>query len=214
MPAKKKVIFGLGSGRCGTASLAYLLNDQEGAWIGHETGPVLPWDVSDLAGIQFRWEQLQHQSHLYSTVGDVGIYYLPYISMLMQSHEQIAFINQNYTLKFIVLQRDKNEVVESFLEKFRRQNNNPLQINKAPGTKADEWDECFPKYEGVSLKNAIEMFYDDYYEESEKMVRVYPDNVRVFSVNNLNTEEGVLQIFNFAGIENPRVTTSIRKNKS
>ena len=89
----KIVVFGMGTDRCGSASLSYLLNEQEGALVGHELGPVLPWDTKDQAGIQFRWEQLQHQSHLYPVVGDVGVYYLPYIPMLMKSHELVPFIN-------------------------------------------------------------------------------------------------------------------------
>ena len=98
---KKKVVFGLGSGRCGSASLAYLLNEQKGALVGHEMGPILPWNTEDMSGIQFRWEQLQHQSHLYPIVGDVGIYYLPYIPMLMRSLEAVPALNENYEYKFI-----------------------------------------------------------------------------------------------------------------
>jgi len=211
---KKKVIFGLGSGRCGTASLAYLLNDQKDAFIGHEMPPVLPWDTSDLTGLQFRWDQMQHQSHLYSMVGDVGIYYLPYIPTLIRSHDSIPFINQNYVIKFIILQRDRKEVINSFMKKFIRQNNNPLQTEKAPGTVVDEWDECFPKYDGVTLRDAVGMFYDDYYKESERLSLLHPDIVSIFPVDNLNTEEGVLQILDFVGVDDPRILVSIKKNES
>ena len=211
---KKKVVFGLGCGRCGSASLAYLLNSQEGALVGHELGPVMPWNASDLTGIQFRWEQLQHQSHLYPIVGDVGIYYLPYIPMLMKSYELVPFINQNYIIKFIILKRDREEVVESFLKKFAKQNNNPLQTEKEEGVRSDEWDECFPKYDGVSLKEAIGLFYDDYYKESEQLVQAHPGNVCIFPMDSLNTDAGVLQILNFVGIDEPRILTAIRKNVS
>ena len=108
---KKKVVFGLGSGRCGSASLAYLLNEQKGALVGHEMAPVLPWVTTDLTGIQFRWEQLQHQSHLYPMVGDVGIYYLPYIPMLMRSWSEVPALNESYIYKFVILKRDREEVV-------------------------------------------------------------------------------------------------------
>ena len=214
MANKKKVIFGLGSGRCGTASLAYLLNDQKDAFIGHEMPPILPWDTSDLTGLQFRWDQIQHQSHLYSMVGDVGIYYLPYLPTLIQSHDSIPFINQNYVLKFVILKRDRKEVINSFLEKFKRQNNNPLQTEKAPGMIVDEWDECFPKYDGMTLREAVGAFYDDYYKESERFALERPDMVKIFSVDDLNTEAGVLQILDFVGVEDPRVSVSIRKNVS
>ena len=211
---KKKVIFGLGTGRCGSASLAYLLNEQRGAMVGHEMSPVMPWATNDLQGIQFRWEQLQHQSHLYPIVGDVGIYYLPYVPMLMKSWQAVPFLNQNYDYRFIILERDKDEVIESYLEKFKRQNNNPLQTEKAEGVKVDEWDECFPKYDGVSLREAIGLFWDDYHTEAHRLVKLYPQNVFIVPTEDLSTEAGVQEIMDFVGIENPRVLTDIRKNES
>jgi hypothetical protein len=214
MENKKKVIFGLGSGRCGTASLAYLLNDQKDAFIGHEMPPVLPWDTSDLTGLQFRWDQMQHQSHLYSMVGDVGIYYLPYIPILIESHESIPFMRENYVIKFVILQRDRKEVINSFMKKLKRQNNNPFQNIKAPGTNVDEWDECFPKYDGMTLRDAVGTFYDDYYRESERLALERSDIVKIFSVDSLNNEKGVLEILDFVGIDDPRVSVSIRKNES
>lgn len=38
-----KYIIGLGTGRCGTASLAHLLNAQPGLSVGHEAAPLIPW---------------------------------------------------------------------------------------------------------------------------------------------------------------------------
>jgi len=210
----KTVVFGMGSGRCGSASLSYLLNEQEGAYVGHELGPILPWDTKDQTGIQFRWEQLQHQSHLYPVVGDVGMYYLPYIPMLMKSHAMVPFINQNYVLKFVILQRDRDAVVKSYLRHFARQNNNPLQTEKAEGVKVDEWDECFPKYDGVTLEEAIGLFYDDYYAYAEKMIEAFPNNAALFSTEDMNSSAGVTKILGFVGITEPRVVTELKKNAS
>ena len=212
MTKKKIVIFGLGSGRCGSSSLAYLFNSQEGALVGHELGPIMPWDTSDLTGIQFRWEQLQHQSHLYPVVGDVGTYYLPYVPMLMRSLETVPFINQNYVIKFIVLKREREAVIESYLKHFAKQNNNPLQTEKEDDVRVDEWDECFPKYDGVTLKEAIGLFYDDYYKETERLTQLYPNNVQIFPTDYLNSTEGTLQILNFAGISKPKILYSIKRN--
>lgn len=37
------IILGLGSGRCGTLSLAHVLNRQPGVQVSHEERPRLPW---------------------------------------------------------------------------------------------------------------------------------------------------------------------------
>jgi len=118
---KKRIIFGLGSGRCGTSSLAYLLNAQEGALVSHELSPILPWDF-DQNGIQFRWDQLNHQAGTYPVVGDVGIYYIPYVSFLISSLNTL--LSESHVFKFIILKREKEAVVESYVRKFKRQGSN------------------------------------------------------------------------------------------
>ena len=105
-------------------------------------------------------------------------------------------------------------MVQSYLEKFSRQNNNPLQTKKAEGVISDEWDECFPKYDDVSLEEAIGLFYDDYYAEADRLLNIAPEDIRIFSMGCLNTDEGVKQILDFVGIEEQRILTSVRKNKS
>ena len=68
----RRFIFGMGTGCCGTASLAWLLNSQENAFVGHELFPILPWSTSQKARDNFaanKWEQLNHESHLYGLVG-------------------------------------------------------------------------------------------------------------------------------------------------
>ena len=39
----KKIIFGLGTGRCGTVSLSHLLNEQSNAYFTHERPFLMPW---------------------------------------------------------------------------------------------------------------------------------------------------------------------------
>jgi len=211
---KRKLVFGMGSGRCGTASLALLLNNQENSLVTHEMFPVLPWDISNTTSVQFRWEQLHHQSHLYDMVGDVAAYYLPYVEFLMRSLAQVPHLQKGFDFKFIILRRDPHEVVQSFLLKFERQNNNPLQNHGDPSIVQNEWDACYPKYDDVSLPQAVELYCKDYYAKAQELQELFPENVRIFEMKCLNSEEGVLSMLNFIGIENPRVITGIRKNQS
>ena len=115
--------------------------------------PILPWDVKDGKGImQYKYGQLDHQSHLFDLVGDVGTYYIPYIGFLMKSINEVEVLKQGYDFKFVIMKRDKKQVVNSFLKKFKRQRNNPLQNHGNTDLKTDEWDKAFPKYDGIPLE--------------------------------------------------------------
>ena len=208
--AKKKFVFGLGAGRCGTSSLAFLLNSQNNAFVGHELAPTLPWKYYN-EGIRYRYDQLNHQSALYDLVGDVSFYYLPYVVNLMNMSK--INLSQTHDFKFIILKRERSAVVKSFLHKFKIQGNNPLQSIKAIGVKPDEWDDCFPTYDKVDLQTSIEMYYDDYYKESEALEDRWNDDIRIFDVDVLNTSEGVMRLLGFIGVENPIIIVGIRKNQ-
>ena len=208
---KKKIIFCIGSGRCGTSSAAFLLNSQKSSIFAHELFPILPWEEeharSDAAKalIQFKFNQLTHQCHNYDIVGDAGSYYLPYAEVLIRSLKD----NHDYNLKFLVLKRDKSQTVKSFLTKFKTQNNNPLQRHNGP---KNEWDASFPKYDTWTLEDAVQKYYDEYYERSNKLANDFPEVVKVFNIEDLNSEEGLRDIFKFLEIKDPVLITNIRKN--
>lgn len=212
---KRKFVFGMGTGCCGTASLAYLLNSQESALVGHELFPILPWSTAEEARLFFmnsKWEQLNHESHLYDLVGDVGFYYLPYVRFLMYNLEQEK-IGEDVDFSFIVLKRNKKEVINAYLDKFKRQNNNPLQTTVPFGVTRNQWDSCYPKYEGVPLSVAIECFYEDYYTETDYLMNKWPNHVKLVNISELNTLEGVNSILDFVGVKNKNVIVDARKNK-
>lgn len=208
---KKKFVFGMGCGCCGTASLALLLNSQPNALVSHEMHPILPW-ILDEGTMQYKYGQLDHQSHLFDLVGDVGTYYLSYIGFLMKSLNEVEVLAEGYDFKFVIMKRNKKDVVKSFMKKFKRQRNNPLQNHDDPTLKVDEWDNAFPKYNGVSLEDAVNQYYDDYYKAASIFVTSHPDNVRMFDIDSLNTEAGVKSILDFVGVENQVVMTGVKKN--
>ncbi len=213
---KKKIIFGLGTGRCGTSSFAFLINSQQSSFFAHELSPILPWEFEEevsyrrsdtaMSLIQFKFDQIMHQAHNYDIVGDSGNYYLPYVDLLIRSLGN----SDDFDLKCVVLKREKSETVKSFLEKFRRQNNNPLQNHNGP---KNHWDNSFPKYDNFwTIEESIGKYYDDYYRISSQLAHEHPKFVKVFEMKDLNSEEGVKSIFKFLEIENPLVLTGIKKN--
>ena len=42
-----RIVLGIGTGRCATASLATLLNEQEDSSVSHEVRPLLPWNTEN-----------------------------------------------------------------------------------------------------------------------------------------------------------------------
>ena len=203
----------MGCGCCGTASLALLLNSQDNALVSHEMQPILPWDTKQGKGImQYKYGQLDHQGHLFDLVGDVGCYYLPYIGFLMKSLNEVSVLKQGYDFKFIIMKREKAKVVESFLKKFKRQNNNPLQNHGNEKIKVDEWDKSFPKYDNMSPREAIEKYYDDYYKIADVFEERHPDNVKIFDIDYLNSHEGVSEILEFVDVKNKHIISGIKKN--
>jgi hypothetical protein len=63
------------------------------------------------------------------------------------------------------------------------------------------WDSCFPKFEASSKKEAIEMYWDYYYLEAERLQEKYPERFKVFDVRDLSNINGQKRILSFIGIK-------------
>lgn len=216
------IVFGLGSGRCGTSSLAALLNGQPEVACFHELNPSsMAWSgaeatigslMRDLEAILAGEERvvtadlvspnrlkplarLQNLSRVHA-VGDVGSYYLPYVEMMVRNWPG---------LRFPCLQRDRDQVIASFAAKLAQ--SSPRATRNHWASRADArwrrdpiWDRCFPTFDGMqdeSLERHIGRYYDLYNEMAESLASRYPDQVRIFSTNDLNSCEGRAQILEF-----------------
>jgi len=141
------IIFGLGSGRCGTKSLASLISMQEGAVCFHELNPSsMSWD-NGFATVKntyrnffdlihsgdplISFDQSMGSSHAefekinegrIKIAGDVASYYLPYVEYILELDPSV---------KFPCLKREKQETVRSFIKKTRRHNNFALHAVNA-----------------------------------------------------------------------------------
>lgn len=193
--SEKKIIIGLGTGRCGTVSLSTLLNKQEGVVVTHERVR-LPWVVNKKRFSAFFDNLLKNPSPV---VGDVSFYLLPYVDIILNGFDDV---------KFICLQRDKESTIKSYLGKVEPPRNNWQDI----GVK-DIWDECFPTYDkGLTKAQSIGKYWDDYYDASKEWQSKIPDKFKLFNTNDLNTDEGVSSILNFCELESSEIITKIREN--
>ena len=187
----QRVIIGCGTGRCGTVSLAVLLQAQEGVYATHERDPVLPWRI-DLRLFSIRLAQFRQCDEPF--VADVAFYYLPYIPYLLREFSD---------LRVIVLRRDKKETVRSFLAKLGRRHHF-LEAPQEWGYQADpKWDPCFPKYPPMDLEAALHLYWEEYYWIADEYARKWPENIRIFEIDALNSERGQCEILKFTGIPEP-----------
>lgn len=186
------VIIGLGTGRCGTVSLSRLLNLQEKSKFSHELQR-LPWVID-----KERFNKLYQRINLkeFNFVGDVSFYNLPYINL---------FLKKNKNTKFILLKRDREEVVRSFLKKTKTSNH----FQKGAVTK-HIWDECFPRFEAKDKAEAIEKYYDHYYDLSKEIPN---DNIFKINTLELNNKNKCMEMLNFCGFTNPTVDNLFWENR-
>jgi len=200
---EKQLIIGLGSGRCGTTSLYRLLNLQKNSHIRHESKPMLTWEY-DKEKIDNKLEKILSKNKRY--VGDVASYYLPYIEYI---------ISKNPSAKFIILKRSREEVVKSFIKKTAKHDWNHWKINPRKN-EINQWDSIFPKYNLNSKEEAIRKYWNRYYQKCEKLLKKYPENVKIFNMEDLNSKTKVKDILDFSGIKekDQKVVQNIKENQS
>lgn len=192
------IVIGLGTGRCGTVSLANLLNSQPDARVTHEVPPLLPWDVN-LAQMDARLTAYRSSNHQFA--GDVAFYYLPYV-------RHIAAYDRS--VRFVCLKRDREETVASYLKKTG--NWNHWYNHEGNGWELNAWDSCFPKFPIENKADAIRAYWDTYYEEAERLCKEV-EHFRIWDMEALNTPQGVAEILEFVGIDRKQVLVGIRRNQ-
>jgi hypothetical protein len=184
----KKFIFGLGTGRCGTHSLQSLLNQQSNSNVTHEFGdiPALTWSRDK---DMYRRQLKRIESRREHFVGDVGFYWLPYVEELMNDCNP----------KIIVLKRNKQETIESYMKKTIGRNH--WQTHDGQMYRSDHWDRCYPKYICESKEKAIGLYWEEYYKTCQILSNRYPNNIKIYDINSLNKSESVEEILNFCDLE-------------
>jgi hypothetical protein len=188
-----RLIIGLGSGRCGTASLAHLLNLQEGASVTHEFCS-MPWEF-DKEIWAWNMGRLLFGKWPYDTdvIGDVGFYWVNYIERLLEKVPET---------KFICLKRDRQEVVESMWKFTSGLNVHPT----------DERFRMYPRYD-AHPKDAVGLMWDDYCKITERWQGQYPEYFKIMDMDMaLNDKGGVREMLVFLGIKNPVIKAGIRLN--
>lgn len=183
------LIIGLGTGRCGTTSLARLLHAQSGAYVSHEldnlqTPPIPEWGQG-VEKIIAALKQLPFEAT--TITGDVALFHLPYVEHIAATFPDV---------RFICMKRPKHATVSSFLKKTGY--DDPWSID-APAPQRP-WGHAFPKFAASTKRHACELYWEYYYQECDRLQQKYPDSFFMFSTEDLSTSYGVRSILDACNI--------------
>lgn len=200
----------MGTGRCGTRSLAALLNRQPDSQVTHEEYPLLMWRSPQRESLVQRLERMLAGRQA-SVVGDVASFYLPYAA---------AAIDFDPEIRIVCLQRPRAEVIHSFcqwIDKVHPLPTNHWAKRPAPGWYHEPiWTQIFPQYETTDRLKGIGRYWDEYFEQAESLQKEFPENVRIFDwLPALSTTAGQSELLSFCGFPADKhvVTLEIHENK-
>jgi hypothetical protein len=188
-------VFGIGTGRCGTASLAALLSWQLCGTVTHEVlSSNVPWDSADREAVAGQLKRALPEPHRYLR-GDVASYWLPY---LLDDRFLKLFPNS----VVIHIKRPRDEVVASFLRKTMGRNH---WQEGAVDVRPCEWDQCFPKFCARGKTEALRAYHDHYMEQASMLkAKLGPERFYEVSLTDLTDEAAAVKLLRWLGISAPR----------
>lgn len=174
-------VLGVGTGRCGTMSLAQLLDAQKGLHVTHERFSWrVPWDAR---AVGWPAELLEEGG------GDVGFYWLPHLPYIWKHAPKT---------QVLCMRRDRTSTIESYHRKTEGRNH--WMNHSGQRWNLDRWDCCYPKYGVTSKKEALGRYWDEYYRRAKELQNMHPERFRIFDLEALNEEAGQHAILTFVGI--------------
>lgn len=187
-----KLIFGLGTGRCGTWTLSKVFAAQKDVGALHENVP-LPWKRDE--GL-FAKRVLDLAINIDDPiVASVSYVWINYVGLIMGTIKDP---------RCICLKRPMDQVVESFLAHSPNNNHwtDPTSPHWRPTkdthtTISYQW----PKYD-LPKAEALEAYWKEYYAKAEYLADRYPDNFMIIDMEMaLNDMASQREMLAFAGID-------------
>lgn len=160
-----------------------------------------------------RYEDLKRMPQV-GLIGDIAYYYLKYV-------DDILAINQN--VRFVCIKREKQQTVDSWLSKssitrwlslriadrFKalitrtpyHESKNFWQVHDGSVWQLDPvWDKTFPKFEASSKREAIEKYWEYYYDEATVLAARHPMHFKTFDISKMSNPDGQREILTFVGL--------------
>ena len=62
------------------------------------------------------------------------------------------------------------------------------------------WDKTFPKFEASSKREAIEKYWEYYYDEAVVLAAKHPTHFKIFDISKMSNPDGQREILAFVGL--------------
>lgn len=162
-------MIGFGTGRCGTMSLARIINQCNRTMVQHEfRGYRTDWYVRNRRKTRRMLRFFKDQSSKGILAGDVALYWLPHILFLREAMPN---------MKLIHLYRPKEEVVASFLRRSSDERVRPSDT----GRRRCLEDNMFPTIDGATPQQALGFYWEMYEQWAWSIEDVY--HMSVYDLN-------------------------------
>jgi len=198
---KGQVILGIGTGRCGSTSLAAAFRDLDNALSTHENPPMIFWQPQS-EQIEFHLKRLELLCRYYAVVFDAAHWWLNAMDSFFERFPQG---------KVVGLHRRMESCVTSFL---RIKGVEPGTANHwaLPDNSIWEpniWDPCYPSYavpprlesDYYRAKGTqIQWYVDNYNQQLDELASARPDQVMLLSTESLDQPQVADRLGDFVGV--------------
>jgi len=208
------IVIGLSSSRVETKKIHSFLNKQENIAVDYESDiKSFCWDHSENIIIK-RIQYLENKIHnntfrkkdQFKVFGEVCFYILPYLEILINNFPYLKFIcttkSKKKTYNDIIMDlKNKNNFFLRMLLFKKKFKNHFIVHNGKKWEKDYMLDKCYPNFELDSLNGAIDKYIELYYSTVKNIEKKYPNNLKVFYSDELQSKYGKKKIFSFMGLE-------------
>lgn len=193
----QRVIIGLSPGRTGSKSIAHILAKQKSSSSNHEHGPKLPFE-KDIGLFNKNVSSFLEKYKDSKYVCFNGFFYTWYTDELLSLFPKA---------KVYVLFRDFEDTVKSHYKKVIKRTEGKFKYknywnNYDRSRCKSDWEICFPKFNHMLLlRESIVEYIKFYWELIDKLVQSYPNNIKIFDINMLNTRGNLINFLRYVGID-------------
>ena len=185
------MLIGLGTGRCGTGSLAETLG------LNHEAA-VLPWKKS-LVRLGCVWQGVRRSK------GDVGSYWLPYVEDVLEREPDT---------RFVCLQREREATCRSWERMHAARDRFAVEVPWRQPDGVIKVINLMPDSD-KPVAEAVRDYYDDYYREARRLAQKHPKRFRIFeSPKVLNDRKLQREMLRFSGLRQSVTRSRVHTKKN
>jgi hypothetical protein len=195
-----QIVIGLGTGRCGSTSLASLLSTVGDSCATHENPPQIFW-VPFPEQVRFHVDRLRVLREYFALIADVSHWWLNVTGDLVSAFPGI---------KMIGLYRNEQDCVRSFM-RIKRYGSHSWNHWVTPGHgiwATHSWDPCYPTYSMPAARSnldaikggMISRYVSEYNMRLHQLAKQFSKNIHLVKTEALNLSDTQARVFEFVGI--------------